>query len=73
MISRTPGEEYRAWTATLSSTDNQAFNALVQKENEFKRQQMEEASGAVRDMIKRDLSCRWVSNPNGDYVKVCDD
>ncbi|MEA5514029.1 hypothetical protein [Nodularia sp. UHCC 0506] len=73
VISRTPGEEYRAWKATLSSADNQAYDLLVRKENEFKRQQMEEASGAVRDMIRRDLSCRWVSNPNDDYVKVCND
>jgi hypothetical protein len=77
VISRTPGEEYRAWKATLSSADNQAYDVLVRKENEFKRQQMQEASGAVQDMIKRDLSCRWVPNPNGnyvgDYVKVCND
>lgn len=73
VISHTPGEEYRAWKATLSSADNQAYNALVQKENEFRRQQMEETSGVVSDMIKRDLSCRWVPNTEGDYVKNCSD
>ncbi|BAZ13416.1 hypothetical protein NIES4071_52550 [Calothrix sp. NIES-4071] len=73
VISHTPGEEYRAWKATLSSADNKAYNALVQKENEQTRKRMQEASGVVTDMIKRDLSCRWVLDTNGDYVKVCND
>ena len=74
VLSHTPREEYRTWRATLSSADNQAFNALVQKENEFRRQQMRETSGAVWDMIKRDLSCRWESDAeNEQYVRVCDD
>lgn len=73
VLSHTPREERSAWKATLSSADNQAYNAFVQKENEFRRQQMKEASGALRDMIRRDLSCRWVSDAEGEYVQVCDD
>lgn len=74
VLSHTPREERSAWKATLSSADNQAYNAFVQKENEFRRQQMKEASGALRDMIRRDLSCRWVSDAeNEQYVRVCDD
>lgn len=76
-ILRTPGEEYRAWKATLSPADKQAYDALVQKENQQQRQRMEEASGALSDMIRRDLSCRWVLDPKGDrmgdYVRVCNE
>ncbi|MEL6164121.1 MAG: hypothetical protein AAFR37_10290 [Cyanobacteria bacterium J06628_3] len=73
VLSHTPREERSAWKATLSSVDNQAYNALVQKENEFRRQQMKDVGGALSDMIKRDLSCRWVSNGEGNYVEVCND
>ncbi|WP_143046456.1 hypothetical protein [Trichormus sp. NMC-1] len=73
VISRTPREEYRAWKATLSSADDKAYDALVRKENEQKRQRMQEADAALWDMFKRDLSCRWVPDANGDYVKVCND
>jgi hypothetical protein len=77
VTSRTPGEEYRAWKATLSSADNQAYDALVRKENEQKREQMQQASEGLWNMIKRDLSCRTVLNPNGDgiydYIRVCDE
>ncbi len=73
VISRTPGEEYRAWKATLSSADNKAYDVLVRKENEQKRQRMQEADAALWDMIKRDLSCRWVPDANDNYVKVCND
>ncbi|NJM20840.1 MAG: hypothetical protein HC907_20035 [Richelia sp. SM1_7_0] len=74
VLSHTPREERSAWKTTLSSVDNQAYNALVQKENEFRRQQMKEVGGALSDMIRRDLSCRWVSDAEGEqYVRVCDD
>jgi hypothetical protein len=70
---QTPGEEYRAWKATLSLADNQAYDALVQKENQERREQF---SNTMSDMIRYELSCRWVEKPGGYYgetVQVCGD
>lgn len=73
IIQYTPGEEYRAWKATLSPNDKVAYDALVRKENVEKRERMQEAEEAVGNEIRRELSCRWILDSNGDYVKICND
>jgi hypothetical protein len=73
IISRTPGEEYRAWKSTLSPLDNKAYDALVSKENQARREQFSES---MSDMIRYQLSCRRVDKPDGEYgetVEVCGD
>ena len=73
VIYYTPREEYSAWRGTLLLSDKQTYDAIVKQENQ---RRMEEVSNSVSDMIRRDLSCRWVQDPNrvyGETVKVCDD
>ncbi len=66
-------KEQNAWSATRLPADAKAYDAIAKAET---RRSMEEVGGAVSDMIKRDLSCRWVDDPHGypgDKIKVCDD
>ncbi|MBD2328622.1 hypothetical protein [Alkalinema sp. FACHB-956] len=73
LVFATPRDEYEAWKATLSSTDKQAYDTLVQKQ---RQKQSEEAGRILQDQIRRDLSCRWVTDPQGDgfdKIQVCDD
>jgi hypothetical protein len=73
LVFATPLEEYKAWRATLSSADKQAYDTLAQNQ---RQKQSEEAGAILRDSIRRDLSCRWVPDPQGDgieKIRVCDD
>jgi hypothetical protein len=66
----TPGEEARQWRATLSPAQIQAYDALALKN---RTEGMREVDGALKDAIRRELSCRQVQDSNGDYVRVCND
>ncbi|OUC16362.1 MAG: hypothetical protein B0A82_02260 [Alkalinema sp. CACIAM 70d] len=73
LVFATPRDEYEAWKATFSSADKQAYDSLVQKQ---RQKQSEEAGRILQDQIRRDLSCRWVTDPQGDgfdKIQVCDD
>lgn len=70
LLRYTPGEEQRLWRATLSPTQLQAYDALALKHRD---EGMREVGEAVKDAVRRDLSCRNVLDGNGDYVRVCND
>ena len=73
VIYYTPREEYSAWRETLLLSDKKAYDAIVKQENQ---RRMEEVSNSLSDMIRRDLSCRWVPDPNNPYgttIRVCND
>jgi hypothetical protein len=67
-------EEQKAWRASLLPSDAKTYDAIAKAEN---RQRMEEVGGAVSEMIRRDLSCRWVDDPSGSpyapKIQVCND
>jgi TolA-binding protein len=68
LLRYTPGEEARLWRATLSPAQIQAYDALALKN---RTDGMREVDGALKDAIRRELSCRNVRDSNGDYVRVC--
>jgi hypothetical protein len=73
LVFATPGTEYEAWRSTLSSVDKQAYDRLARAQ---RQRQSEEVGEALKDKIRRDLSCRWVPAPSGDVfdkIQVCDE